>query len=43
MFWEMAVLNKLARRYHPDRGGDEAKFKDISKAYEARLLLECWV
>ena len=25
----------LAPRHHPDRGGDEAKFKDVSKAYEA--------
>ena len=25
---------KLAREHHPDRGGDEEKFKDIQKAYE---------
>ena len=28
------VFKKLAREHHPDAGGDEAKFKDISEAYE---------
>mmetsp|Transcript_56013 Transcript_56013/g.124950 ORF Transcript_56013/g.124950 Transcript_56013/m.124950 type:complete len:456 (-) Transcript_56013:78-1445(-) len=28
------AYKKQAMKYHPDRGGDEAKFKDISKAYE---------
>jgi len=28
------AYRKLAHQYHPDRGGDEAKFKDISAAYE---------
>ena len=27
-------FKKLARKHHPDAGGDEAKFKDISEAYE---------
>ena len=25
---------KLAHQYHPDRGGDEAKFKEINEAYQ---------
>jgi len=25
---------KLARKYHPDKGGDKEKFQEISKAYE---------
>ena len=25
-------------RHHPDRGGDEAQFKDISKAYEVEIV-----
>jgi len=29
-----SAYKKQAMKYHPDRGGDEAKFKDISKAYE---------
>lgn len=28
-----AAFHKLAAQYHPDRGGDEAKFKEISEAY----------
>lgn len=28
------AFRKLAREYHPDAGGDEAKFKDINEAYE---------
>ena len=28
------AFRKLAVKYHPDRGGDEAKFKEISEAYE---------
>lgn len=28
-----AAFHKLAAKYHPDRGGDEAKFKEISEAY----------
>ncbi|CAK9031661.1 unnamed protein product [Durusdinium trenchii] len=28
------AYKKQAMKHHPDRGGDEAKFKDISKAYE---------
>ncbi|CAL1126540.1 unnamed protein product [Cladocopium goreaui] len=28
------AYKKEAMKHHPDRGGDEAKFKDISKAYE---------
>ena len=27
------AFRKLAAKYHPDRGGDEAKFKEISEAY----------
>lgn len=27
-------FRKLAQKYHPDAGGDEAKFKEISEAYE---------
>ncbi|MGI6105222.1 MAG: DnaJ C-terminal domain-containing protein [Raoultibacter sp.] len=28
------AYRKLARQHHPDTGGDEAKFKEISEAYE---------
>ena len=28
------AFRKLARKHHPDAGGDEAKFKEISEAYE---------
>lgn len=28
------AFKKLAVKYHPDAGGDEAKFKEISEAYE---------
>ena len=28
------AFRKLAVKYHPDRGGDEEKFKEISEAYE---------
>jgi curved DNA-binding protein len=28
------AYRKLAMKHHPDRGGDQAKFKDISSAYE---------
>lgn len=28
------AYRKLARKYHPDAGGDEAKFKEINEAYE---------
>lgn len=28
------AFRKLAREYHPDAGGDEAKFKEINEAYE---------
>jgi curved DNA-binding protein len=28
------AFKKLARKHHPDAGGDEAKFKEISEAYE---------
>lgn len=27
-------FKKLARKHHPDAGGDEAKFKELSEAYE---------
>jgi len=29
------AYRKLAMKYHPDRGGDQNKFKEISTAYEA--------
>lgn len=29
------AYRSLAMKHHPDRGGDEAKFKDINAAYEA--------
>ncbi len=29
-----AAFRKLAQKYHPDAGGDEQKFKEISEAYE---------
>ena len=28
------AYRKLANQHHPDKGGDQAKFKDISVAYE---------
>lgn len=28
------AYRKLAKEYHPDKGGDEQKFKEISEAYE---------
>ena len=28
------AFKKLAMKHHPDRGGDEAKFKEINEAYE---------
>lgn len=28
------AYRKLANKYHPDKGGDQAKFKDISVAYD---------
>lgn len=28
------AFRKLAQKYHPDAGGDEAKFKEVSEAYE---------
>jgi molecular chaperone DnaJ len=27
------AFRKLAQKYHPDRGGDEAKFKEVTEAY----------
>src|ERR1700733_15356605 len=27
------AFRKLAQKYHPDKGGDEAKFKEITEAY----------
>ncbi len=29
-----SAFRKLAQKYHPDAGGDEKKFKEISEAYE---------
>ncbi len=29
-----SAFRKLAQKYHPDAGGDEAKFKEISEAYQ---------
>ena len=28
------AFRKLARKHHPDAGGDEEKFKEINEAYE---------
>ena len=28
------AFRKLARKHHPDAGGDEAKFKELNEAYE---------
>ncbi len=28
-----SAFRKLAQKYHPDRGGDESKFMEISEAY----------
>jgi preprotein translocase subunit Sec63 len=27
------AFRKLAQKHHPDKGGDEAKFKEITEAY----------
>jgi DnaJ-class molecular chaperone len=27
------AFRKLAQKYHPDKGGDESKFKEITEAY----------
>ena len=32
------AFRKLARKHHPDAGGDEAKFKEINEAYELSLI-----
>jgi DnaJ-class molecular chaperone len=29
-----AAYRKMAMKHHPDRGGDEKKFKEINEAYE---------
>ena len=29
-----SAFRKLAVKYHPDRGGDESKFKEINEAYD---------
>lgn len=29
-----SAFRKLARKYHPDAGGDEVKFKEVSEAYD---------
>ena len=34
------AYKKLAMKHHPDRGGDEAKFKEISEAYEPELVIK---
>ena len=34
------AFRKLARKHHPDAGGDEAKFKEINEAYEV-LSVRC--
>src|SRR3989338_5955941 len=28
------AFHKLAHKYHPDKGGDEKKFKEINEAYQ---------
>jgi len=28
------AFRKLAHKYHPDKGGDEKKFKEINEAYQ---------
>ena len=28
------AFRKLARKHHPDAGGDEAKFKELNEAYD---------
>ena len=28
------AFRKLAMKHHPDKGGDEAKFKEINEAYQ---------
>ena len=33
-----SAFRKLAVKYHPDRGGDENKFKEINEAYYKSLL-----
>ena len=31
------AFRKLARKHHPDAGGDEAKFKELNEAYDCLL------
>ena len=31
------AFRKLARKHHPDAGGDEAKFKELNEAYEVSV------
>ncbi|MEI7424782.1 MAG: DnaJ domain-containing protein, partial [Candidatus Staskawiczbacteria bacterium] len=28
------AFHKLAHKHHPDKGGDETKFKEINEAYQ---------
>ena len=37
-----SAFRKLAQKYHPDAGGDEAKFKEISEAYETLSDESCF-
>jgi len=40
--WEVVkqAYRRLAARYHPDKGGDTARFRDIRGAYE--ILMRCY-
>jgi len=33
-WWDKKSFRRAAVEHHPDRGGDEAKFKEINEAYE---------
>jgi hypothetical protein len=37
------AYRSLANKHHPDKGGDQAKFKDISVANDILHYLQCYI